>query len=284
MQRVVCCDPGIDDAVALATLAGLGARPDRVVAHGGNVPAEVAARVAAGMCALLGWDDLVVERGPDTPSAIGDRYHGNDGFGGVRDEVLPDAPTTTFEPGSLEGCDVLAVGPLTPLVGESPARITWMGGGVAGVGNMTSVAEFNAWADPEAADAVLTSGVPVRVVPLDATWQVRLRPVDLARLLYGPPHAHAIARACQSFAGREDEPCPHDAVAAVAWLEPELFAWEARHVRCELDGTHTRGMTVFDRRPHGTPGDGIEVTTTLDAAAVHDRILDAVLRPAPVTG
>lgn len=46
--RVVCCDPGVDDAVALAALAGMGVVPDRVVAHGGNVPGRVAARVDAG--------------------------------------------------------------------------------------------------------------------------------------------------------------------------------------------------------------------------------------------
>ena len=279
MQRVVCCDPGVDDAVALATLAGMGVVPDRVVAHGGNVPGRVAALVAAGMCALLGWD-LVVELGPEPDRDVGERHHGADGFGGVRDALLPVAPTTPFVPGSLSGADVLALGPLTPLVGETPSRITWMGGGVAGVGNTTSVAEFNAWADPDAADAVLTSGTPMRVVPLDATWQVRLSRDDLARFHDGPPHAHALARACERFRGREDEPCPHDAVAAVAWLEPDLFTWEQRHVRCELDGTHTRGMTVFDRRPHGTPGDAIQVTTSLDAVAVHDRIVDAVLRRA----
>jgi purine nucleosidase len=275
--KVVCCDPGVDDAVALATLAGLGVTPDRVVAHGGNVPGRTAARVAAGMCALLGWD-LTVELGPEPDRDVGERYHGADGFGGVCEELLPDAPVTTFVPGSLDGADVLAVGPLTPLAGETPSRITWMGGGVAGVGNMTAVAEFNAWADPEAADAVLTSGVPIRVVPLDATWQVRLRTGDLARFRDGPAHARALARACETFEGREDEPCPHDAVAAVAWLEPDLFTWEPRHVRCELDGSHTRGMTVFDRRPFGSPGEHVEVCTTLDAAAVHDRIVEAVLR------
>ena len=276
-QRVVCCDPGVDDAVALATLAGLGVVPDRVIAHGGNVPGRAAARVAAGMCALLGWD-LTVELGPDPDRDVGERYHGNDGFGGVCDALLPDAPVTIFEPGSLHGADVLAVGPLTPLVGEAPSRITWMGGGVACGGNMTACAEFNAWADPEAADAVLTSGVPIRMIPLDATWQVRLRAPDLTRFEAGPPHARALARACASFQGHEDEPCPHDAVAAVAWVEPELFTWERRHVRCEVDGTHTRGMTVIDRRPHGEPGQHVEVTVEMQAQRVHDRIVHAVLR------
>lgn len=270
------CDPGVDDAVALATLHGLGVVPDRVVAHGGNVPSAVAARVAAGICALLGWD-LTVEVGPDPAIDLAERYHGADGFGGAV-TMLPDAPTQRFEPGSLDGADVLALGPLTPLVGETPARITWMGGGVACGGNTTACAEFNAWADPEAADAVLTSGVPLRMIPLDATWQVRLRAADLARFGDGPPAARALAAACASFRGREDEPCPHDAVAAVAWLEPALFSWELRHVRCELDGTHTRGMTVIDRRPLGRPGEHVEVTVALDAGAVHDRIVEAVLR------
>ena len=275
-MKVLLCDPGIDDAVAIATLAGLGVVPDRVVAHGGNVPAATAARVAAGMCALVGWD-LTVERGPDLPVPIDDRYHGSDGFGGLADALLPDAPTTSFEPGSLDGCDVLAVGPLTPLAGERPERITWMGGGVAGVGNVTAVAEFNAWADPEACDWVLTAGTPMYVVPLDATWQVRLRADDLGRWLDGPPVARALARANKTFAGREDEPAPHDATAAIAWVAPELFTWEPRYARCELEGEHTRGMTVFDRRPHGTPPRHVSVTTTLDAAAVHDRIVEAVL-------
>jgi inosine-uridine nucleoside N-ribohydrolase len=65
---------------------------------------------------------------------------------------------------------------------------------------------------------------------------------------------------------------PHDAVAAVALHSPELFQWEQRWVRCELNGHLTRGMTVVDRRNHGQSG-SVRVAADVNATAVKEKIL-----------
>ena len=133
-------------------------------------------------------------------------------------------------------------------------RVVWMGGAVAGGGNMTAAAEFNAWLDPEACDRVLASGVPLAMVPLDITHQVSFDPAELGVMAGLGAVAGLSAQACAHFHATGAPAYPHDAVAAVAWLHPELFEWEERWVRCELAGTWTRGMTVVDRRPHGVGG------------------------------
>jgi inosine-uridine nucleoside N-ribohydrolase len=122
--------------------------------------------------------------------------------GGVG-SALPVADTAdeSPEPLSLVEGTVLATGCLTVIAaaldGECPVgEIVWMGGAVAVGGNMTAAAEFNAWLDPEAADQVLSSGVPISMVPLDITHQVSLACGELDELGgYGRLAAIA-ARAC----------------------------------------------------------------------------------------
>jgi inosine-uridine nucleoside N-ribohydrolase len=83
------------------------------------------------------------------------------------------------------------------------------------------------------------------------------------------------ARACSFLCDRDAQFIPHDAVATVALLSPELFAWEDRWVRCEVNGQWTRGMTVVDRRPHGTKG-SVRVAVGVNVDAVKERIFEAV--------
>ena len=187
------CDPGVDDVLALAVLVGLGAAPTAVVATDGNVPATTAARVAAGACALLGLEVPVLVAGG---SAVrpGSR-HGPDGFVGLAGQLPPAPPA---EPMVTLSGDLLVTGPLT-VVARHPAarRVLWLGGG------------FNEEADPAAARRVACEVVPVAV-----SGRVVL-PVDA---LDGPP---LLVEALRRFG-----PVAHDAVAAVAWCRPGLFAWE----------------------------------------------------------
>ena len=228
-------DPGIDDAVALATLVGLGTVPDLVVSVPGNVGGAVAARNAAGLVALLGLDVPVRSFRRTDPAAVrpgrGPR-HGDDGLGGVA-HLLPESPVP--EPlgaDDLPGA-VLVTGSLA-CVGEALAagrtfdRIWWMGGSL-GDGNVTVEAEFNAWCAPEAADAVLSEqGLVTRVVPLGVTGRVVLDPDDLGGGATGSVLADALSV-------RRSAPV-HDAVAAVARTHPQLFGWADLALRCEVAG------------------------------------------------
>ena len=281
---VVVCDPGVDDFLALLVLAGIGHPPGAVIGTAGNVDADQAYRNAAGTVALLGIDIPVakgVESGLLTPyPETGDPFHGADGLGGIASQ-LPALSGSQEPPDGvslLEG-SILATGALTVVAdgiakGRPISEIVWMGGAVACGGNMTATAEFNAWLDPEACDAVLSSHIPMSMVPLDVTHQVSLTRQDLQNLSNQGHLADLAARACAHFHGRDADMFPHDAIAAVALVRPDLFQWEEHWVRCELAGRWTRGMTVVDRRRHGERG-SVRVAVELDAAAVKETILEA---------
>lgn len=300
-------DPGVDDAIALAVLACSGAPPRLVVASAGNVDVETAAKVAARMTAALGLPSRVeAARGLRIPPRLQrpgeEPFHGSDGLGGQL-ASLPAAPVPPdHDPAALAGTDVLATGPLTAVsaaieAGYRPSRVLWMGGAVPG-GRRAAAAEFNAWCDPEAANTVFASGTPVQVVPIDVTRQVELSDEDLDRWRAAGGIAHVLAEAFGVFLRRGSR-TPHDAVAAVAWLHPELFTWERCRIRCDTGTERLRGTLLVEpvespgehHDPHdadalGGPADAtdrhgaalppVQLAIAVDAAAVLDTIVEAV--------
>lgn len=163
-----------------------------------------------------------------------------------------------------------------------------MGGAACG-GNVTAAAEFNIFIDPEAAAIVFDCGVIVRTIPLDLTKHViaqvahvdQLRTADtatsrfVADLLahYGRIGATAKVPALGAL---------HDPCAVLAVTNPELFGLVPRHVDIELDGQHTRGMTVVDARPSVEPADqNALVGYSVDASRVSRMIVDAAIDPRP---
>ena len=186
----------------------------------------------------------------------------------------------------------MAVGPLTnvalalrvaPDLAGRIAGISIMGGGT--FGNRSAVAEFNIWADPEAAAVVFEAGVPLVMAGLDLTHQllatparidaVRRQPGRLAAML-----ADLFAFFSATYIGRHDEiagAAVHDPCAVLALTHPELFGREERHVAIETTGALTRGMTVIDRRTlMERPAANCGVLTTIDADAAWAVIVDAV--------
>jgi inosine-uridine nucleoside N-ribohydrolase len=247
-------DPGVDDAVAMAVLAGLGAVPDLVVAVPGNVGVDFTGRNAAGLAALLGWEIPV--RAWDGPVRRREgSTHGDDGFGGLADHL----PATDVPPPlDCLPADLLVTGPLSVVTGPVD-RLVWMGGAVDRAGNVDGVAEFNAWCDPEAVERVLAEHAEVtRIVPLDVTTRVPLSADELD----GPGGTAALLADAQRTADRR---LVHDAVAAVAWVRPELFDWQPRSLRCA-----PTGALVVGRRPPTL------VALDLDVEAVRATIRSAV--------
>ena len=176
---IIDTDPGVDDAFAIA----LAARSPEVKLVGlttvfGNVSLDLTTRNALGLLAHLGRTDVPVVRGYEGPAGAAD-VHGEDGLGGQA-HTLPenkkglygDDTVRFFADNLTPDTTVVAIGPLTNIAAALDAgielpRLIVMGGGL-GLGNTTARAEFNFWADAEAARTVIREGNPI-VVPLNLT-------------------------------------------------------------------------------------------------------------------
>jgi len=276
----VTCDPGIDDAVALAVAAGEpGLTLAAVVAGAGNVPAGTAWRNAVGMAALLGLDVPVGLGGETaldgTPIRRGPSSHGADGLGGLAHR-LPVHRGAPPEGAPLVRGSVVATGPLTEVAralrsGQPVDRVVWMGGSVACALGVDAVgAEFNAGADPRAVDEVLAAAVPVRVIPIEVTMQVPFGDDDLALWRTGSPVAGLCADLVVRRRGGGPRPVLlHDPIAVVAAVEPDLFRWEDHALRCLSDGSLVAAS-------EGGAGGRARVAVAVNAAAVRARILSTV--------
>lgn len=303
---LIDCDPGLDDAIALLTAAHL---TDLVgiTTVNGNVGIEHTTHNALAVVQVSGLD-IPVHRGAArpllAPTIDAAHVHGPTGLGSVdipdleRSVASDDAVGFILDTArSVDDLQLVAVGPLTNIAlalrrdPTLPSRLggfTIMGGG-AHTGNVTAVAEFNVWADPEAAAIVFREFPMTTMVGLDVTHRVLMRPSERDRLrAAGGPAAvlaadlldYAVARAGE-ISGRDGAPI-HDATAVMAVVAPELFQGHHRPVEVELQGALTRGMTVVDERPGGRAGEGPAEANALvmldaDEQAIVDRIVDAIL-------
>lgn len=281
----VVCDPGIDDMLALMLLAGAGTVPTHVVATAGNAALPVTVANTMAICAMLDLS-LSVAAGCDRALAgpyprWGTEFHGEDGLGGVARRLTAEHPLTPagqarpFFPAALGG-RVLAMSALTPVAmalraGVTPL-VTWMGGAYEADGNITAVAEFNAWLDPEAADETLRSGCCAAMVPLDVTEKVAWSRTELADLATVGRLAAVAASAC-GWLHRFGPVRLPDVVAAAAFLRPELFDWRQFRVRCDTGNGPTRGMTTC------VPGRGEQVSIAVEAdvQAVKDMLATSLV-------
>ncbi|KQT54085.1 nucleoside hydrolase [Aureimonas sp. Leaf454] len=270
-------DPGQDDAVAL--LAALGS-PDEIEVLGisvvaGNVPLHHTVNNALRLVELAGRPDIPVFAGADRPFTrrleTAEHVHGSTGLDG------PDLPAASAEARSGHSVDfiidivrsspegtisILALGPLTnvalallkaPDIATRLEAIVLMGGAYFEVGNITPTAEFNIYVDPEAAKIVFASGVPLTVLPLDVTHQMRATPerIEAFRAIgnRAGQAVHAMLSFSQGFDlakyGWEGAPL-HDPCVTAFLLRPDLF--EGRHINVEIETASelTRGMTVAD--------------------------------------
>ena len=299
---IIDCDPGVDDAMAIIAAARW-ADLVGITTVAGNVPLEHTTANACRLRSLLGLD-VEVHAGADGP-LVGEQefarhVHGETGLGDV---VLPEpdrGPDSDDAVGYLvettrseEGLHLVPIGPLTnvalalradPGLADRVASITIMGGSALGVGNVSAAAEFNVFADPEAADEVFRSGARLTMLGLNLTHQVRMGAIHAAECsTIGSPVGDAMAGLLEFYtvfhlAEEEVADGPvHDPCAVLAVTHPELFTLEARSVRVELTGTHTRGMTLVDERgTSATAEANCRVAYGVDADAVIALVMEAV--------
>ncbi len=288
------CDPGHDDAMALLlALASPEVELLGVTTVAGNQTLPRTTANALRVLEFAGREDVPVAAGADRPlvrvPAVAQDVHGDTGLDG------PDLPPPRGTPVDVHAVDFLAerlrgavrpvtllpVGPLTNvalLLARQPGiethieRIVLMGGAIA-EGNVTPAAEFNVWADPEAAARVFTSGIELTMVGLDVTHKAQLTNDHAARLraasrtgaLVADLHAF-YARFHREVYGFEGAPI-HDAVAVGHVVRPGLLETRHRHVAIECGSELCRGRTVVDLwRRTGEPPNA-HVGVDIDAEA-----------------
>ena len=274
MEYWLDVDTGIDDAIALLAASRLlpGGTFRWVSTVAGNVTLENVLDNTRRVLAQAGRDDVPVFRGADRPlvrERVDAAYvHGDSGLGSVR-LPPPTRPTEgdltdllrrlrEVEDGSL--C-LVATGPLTniallartspDLFARKVVRTVWMGGG-KGLGNITPAAEFNAFADPEAASVALKVLSPVTVVHLGTTHSAYLEARDTEDFA-GRGRLGRLARAlltdpAYSGTSTRERIIVHDAVALLEAVFPgALFETSRERLEVDLSGGPGYGATLLAR-------------------------------------
>ena len=298
---ILDCDPGHDDAVAIV-VAARHANLLGITTVAGNAPLSSTTRNAIIVRDLLGVD-VAVHAGAERPLVAEPMHagyvHGESGLDGAD---LPEPSGAAASDDAIgfiidtcratEGVWLVPTGPLTnialalrsaPDLAHRIAGISLMGGGT--FGNRTAVAEFNIWADPEAAAAVYGYGGPLIMSGLDLTHQFQATPERIDAIRNVPGRLAAIFADLfvffsRTYIERHDSmrgAAVHDPCAVLAITHPNLLSGRDANVAVETAGVHTRGMTVIDnRRLHERPEPTCHVLEHIDADAAFAVLIDAI--------
>ncbi|MEB7859577.1 pyrimidine-specific ribonucleoside hydrolase RihA [Raoultella ornithinolytica] len=272
---ILDCDPGHDDAIAMVlALASPELDVKAITASAGNQTPDKTLRNVLRMLTLLGRQDIPVAGGARKPRMreliIAENVHGESGLDG------PALPEPDFTPQACTAVElmaktlrespqpvtIVATGPQTnvalllnshPELHDKIARIVLMGGAMV-LGNWQPAAEFNIYVDPEAAEIVFQSGIPVVMAGLDVTHRAQIHGLDIERFRQvGNPVATIVAELLDFFMEYHKDAkwgftgAPLHDPCTIAWLlKPELFTSVERWVGVETQGKYTQGMTVVD--------------------------------------
>ncbi|MCZ4431573.1 nucleoside hydrolase [Agrobacterium sp. SOY23] len=297
-------DMGFDDIAAILVVQSAGLAIDGISLVFGNATLDAVFGNAAGAVASFGWS-MPIHQGRAMPvlgaletaqSILGDSGIPTAG------QSLPDAPALPKSDAFAALCNwlegagekrILALGPLTNIAALCLARpylaarisdLTWMGGGLTS-GNHTASAEFNAFADPEALAIVLSHGLPLRMVDLDACRKVTASPADVLPIrAAGGRNAGLIADLLEGFIGiatsrGRDAMALYDPVAAVGFISDHL-GWQQARIDVELHASLTRGRTVVETRAEKVAEFNAQFAASVDAEAAKAAILEALRREA----
>jgi len=301
-KLIIDADPGISDAITIAlALCDPALEVVALTATGGRFPGPIASRNLQCVTALLD-PDLRPRMGvSDRPGVPFPETHSSppllDGEQGLGECNIPisdlhqrhQSPRLLAELVRAQPHQItlLTLGPLTnielalevhPDFLDQLKSLVIMGGAVGGGGDATAAAEYNCFADPEAARTVLTHPGTKTLVPIDVSRQLmvsfdqyqRWEPCSVSRLKQFLEWTLPFAlRASRQHLGIEGVRLP-GVVALCAITQPHLFQREPMSVDVELSGELTRGMTVFDRRSIANRQANIEALTAVDLQGVLD--------------
>jgi pyrimidine-specific ribonucleoside hydrolase len=311
---IIDCDPGHDDVMAI--LLGAWALDVKgITTVHGNAPLSATTANARKLVELADLTHIPIAEGAARPlirpAIHAPSVHGESGMDGP---VLPDPSVPILEEHAadfiyrmaqeVDGLHLAPIGPLTniaialrryPALKERIAGITIMGGSLT-VGNSTPAAEFNIWADPEAAHIVFESGIPLKMVGLNVTHQVPATPEYREKIrAINNRTAKFVSDVLDFYSGQYTKlfgrpgGSMHDPVAVAALIDPDVVGFAPMHVAVELRGELTYGMTLCDYRhfsmvdlaegPRGKPRGkeaNAEVAITVNVDRFWELFLDAL--------
>jgi inosine-uridine nucleoside N-ribohydrolase len=308
---IIDCDTGVDDALAL--LLALRSPVFNVLGItmvAGNVTLEKVIRntlvVVEHAC-----KEVPVFAGAYRPLVgtwtTAENAHGSDGLGNIG---FPDPRLKAEEEHAVDYLvrafmeaeqpfDLITLAPLTnvalalhkePRLTNRIRSLLMMAGGIQG-GNVTPAAEFNVWVDPEAADLVFRSGIPMKMVPLEPIYSDSGIPAEDVEQLQGSDSPWCSMAASllswqlgrfETFTGTKRPATPPDLAAVGVAIDPTIAQSEMHPVAVECRGEHTRGMTVVDTRWYarllpGATSPNVDVVTTIDNQRYRKLVLDTLL-------
>jgi purine nucleosidase/pyrimidine-specific ribonucleoside hydrolase len=307
LPLIIDSDPGLDDALAIGLAV---ARPElRVLAVttvGGNADVTRCTENALRLLHAFGADDVPVAGGA-AGALLGSvvratEVHGESGVGDTR----LDPATAAVHPGhavdlmssliagSPEPVIIAPIGPLTnialllrlhPELAPRVAHLCLMGGSI-GEGNTTVSAEFNIYADPEAADVVFRSGVPITMMGLDVTHQALLDRSHAQALRDTGTRSGRLAAELTDFAldrnlqwSGSSVTAIHDAVTIAHLAIPDMVDVAPYHVTVDTTNGPARGRTVCDGQPYRLRRDGLapnaDVGVVIDGQRFTALLVDA---------
>lgn len=296
-------DPGIDDAFALSFLNKSDIFDVKMLSSvAGNVKLVHTTRNLQGLAKAMDWE-IPIYKGLEKPilgkQILAEGFHGENGLLGY---VFKDEDLAKLENKSAisamakvlednEKTLIIAVGPLTniaslllarPDLKEKIKEITIMGGAI-GMGNVTPTAEFNIFADPEAAAIVFASGIKINMLGLNVTTKTSYD-IDMHNeFKNSDKKINEILSAVMDIridqAGAEENYTTfmHDTLAVMYHTNPEIFKSEMVHMDVETKGEFTRGMTVADLRAHSTAYKNINFVSDIDVEKFKKIFMDVLL-------
>jgi len=294
---VLDCDPGHDDAIAILLAAGAPEIDLRAITTvAANQTLDKVTLNAQRICSAAGIS-VPIARGCAHPLVrplhVAEDIHGESGmdgpaFGSISVGVVEDHAIDVMH--AAMPATLVATGALTNVAlylqryGTAAVREIVLMGGSTERGNTTPYAEFNIYVDPEAAEIVFSSGVPVTMIGLNVTHQALVTPAVVARLNALGPLGQICGDLMTFFAATYREvfgfeaPPLHDPVAVARVIDPTLVTCVEAFVGIETAGTFTRGATVVDL--HGRLGrePNARVAVGLDVDRFFDLVIDAVGR------
>jgi inosine-uridine nucleoside N-ribohydrolase len=270
---VLDCDPGHDDAIAiLLALASPEVELVAVTTVSGNQTLDKTTANALRVLELAGRSDIPVYAGADAPFIrqrdVAAHVHGESGLDGPK---LPPPTGVARAQHAVEylaqhfrarpGATLVATGPLTNVglafathADARPGRIVLMGGAV-GEGNRTPAAEFNIWADPEAAQRVFAEGLDTTMVGLDVTHRALITDSHTERMRAAGRVGKVVAELMDFYARFHKARYPdlngspmHDPVCIAHLIDPSLLDVRDAYIEVDCSAGPSWGRTNVDWR------------------------------------